>query len=460
MAAALPFDHTGAGRLVKSAFMAATIPGRPLGHFETALTLTGEHAPFAIVVVVRLDGAPPPQTVRRALDTVQGEQPLLRARIVGAGGRYRFAVDAAPPPISLRTLPREGEDHWRRVAEEELNRGVDAAATPLLRCHLLPAGDDAADLILTFHHAIVDATACERLVDRLLALAAGTAGPRPPVATLPPAAGSLLPPGHRGLSGLARRLAFLARQIADEAAWRRHHRGRAPTPGQGRCHVLPIGLDADETAGLVRRARRRRVTLAAALDAALLQATVRHLPALDAGIHRHVTFADLRPYLKPSPDAEHLGCYISMLRHTVDGVSADPATFWPLARRITGQVGAAAHRGDKFAAARFAPMVMRRILGGARERMASTAVSYSGVAGLDRRHGAVTVRDLRAYVSNFPLGPPCTAAARLLGDELRIDLLYLDCDLDAAGAQRVGATLLALLRGEGTDDGGDAEDGP
>lgn len=435
--------------------MNAELPGRALGRFETALTLTGEHAPFVIVVAVRLEGAPGAETLRGALDALQREQPLLRTRIAATDGGYRFEVDPAPPPVRLTALPRRDDEHWRQAAEEELNRGLDGGSAPLMRASYLhdrDGGEDAsgnADLVLTLHHAIVDAAACERLVDRLLALATGTAGDPPTASGLPPAADVLLPPGHRGSRGAARRLAFLARQLADEAAWAWRRRG-APAPeipAAGRCHVLPRRLDAAATAALVRRARRRRVTLNAALDAALLLATVRHLPGGAAGLHRYVTFADLRPYLKPPPDPDRLGCYISMLRYSLTGLT--PATaFWPLAQRITRQVGAGAHRGDKYAAAHFAPMVMRRTLGRGDQRMSTTALSYSGVARLRRLHGGTVVRDLHAFISNFPLGPELSAAARLLGDELRLDVLYLDCDTDAAGARRIADGVLALLRGD------------
>lgn len=426
-----------------------TAAGRPLGRFETALTLTGEHAPFVIVVAVALDGAPAPEELRRALDALQREQPFLRSRIERQGRGYRFRRAAAPPQVPLQLLPRRDDDAWQQVAEKELNRGLDVDAVPLLRARYLHAADGGgrADLVLTFHHAIVDAAACERLVDRLLALAAGSADEEPAVPTLPAASGNLLPPAHRGLTGALRRLAFLARQLADEMAWRRLHGGvpEPEIPATGRVRVLPLRLDAPSTATLVRRARRRRVTLNAVFDAALLLATVRHLPATAAGPHRYVTFADLRPYLKPPPEPEHLGCYISMLRYTVRGVTPD-SSLWPLAREITRQVGDGAHRGDKYAAAHFAPLVTRRALRRGDERMGTAAVSYSGVARLERSHGGVTVRDLHAFISNFPLGPVSSAAARLLGDELRVDYFYLDCDMDDALARRVGDEILALLR--------------
>lgn len=456
--------------------MLAPARQRPLGAFETALTLTGEHAPFAVVATVRLQGAPPPDRLRAALRAAQRRLPLLRCRIARGDDGFRFEAMDEPPAIPLRVLERATDDEWQRVAEEELNRGFTTSSAPLLRCtYLAPqtAGEGGVasspsagradaeggrdrprrgDLVLAAHHALLDATSAEALVASLLEHCAGVAtasgAPEPTAPSpLPPPCEERYPPGRRGVMGAARRAAFLARQVADEATYRWRTRGTpAPAPPAVRspCRVLPLRLGRDETAALVQRTRRRRVTLNAALNAALLLATVRLLHGARPGPYRYVTFADLRPRLHPSPGEDELGCFISMLRYTAHLPAG--AAFWPLATALTRQVGSGARRGDAFAAAELGPMAMRQLVRRGDERLGTSAVSYSGVSRLRRRYGDIAVRALHASISNFPLGPESTMAARLFADELLLDLLYLDCDLDGELARRLGHGMLALLR--------------
>jgi hypothetical protein len=70
---------------------------RALGTFETALTRTGEHAPFVVVIVVEVAGGPRPEILRRALDALQRHHPMLRVRIVGDPQTgYRFEPQGTP----------------------------------------------------------------------------------------------------------------------------------------------------------------------------------------------------------------------------------------------------------------------------------------------------------------------------------------------------------------------------
>jgi len=460
---------------------------RPLGSFETAATLTNDVAPFVVVVVLALDGGPSPERLGDALAVLQRRHPLLQVRIAEHDGRLWYEPLGSPernlpgpssppiPPIPLRTLERTADDRWQQVAEEELNRRIDAATGPLLRCsYLVPApggsGEPAAsarcELLLTFHHAIMDGASGTELVDELLALCdpavplgSRAADPGPGPVSLPRADGTVLPPvetlfppSTRGVGGRLRAARFLGRQLADEVAFRLRTRGqrRPPIADSARCHILPIALTRAETAALVQATRRRRVTLNGALGAAFLCAVDEQLYAGRARALRYMTFADLRPYLDPPVAVGRLGSFLAMLRYTArmdgggaTGAATDGERFWDLARRLTGQVARGARRGDKLWAVRFAEAVMRMLLGRRSERMAATAVSYLGVARLKTE---APVRGLHAFVSNFGLGPEYTALARIFDGELLLDILYLDTDMDDALGRTLAERIAAILR--------------
>jgi hypothetical protein len=427
---------------------------RSLGRFETALTLTGEHAPFVVAVVLCLADDPGEAALRAALDALQARRPMLRARIAGDGPRdFRFAAGA--PPVPLRSLPRRDPEAWRALAEDELNTPLDRRRGPLLRCTRLAGGGGSADLVLGFHHAILDAASGAALVVELLALlAAAEGGGDPPAGSaenaLFPPVEERFPAAWRGPRAALPLVAFVGRQAADELRWRRRCRGqRRPPPVPGaRCRVLPVELPAAASAALVHRARRERVTLVGALEAALLLAVSRHLYAARPRPLRYVAFADLRPWLRPPLGAERLGCAASMLRYTAE---VDPARgLWPLAREISLQIDRGGRRGEPFLAARLSAMTMRALLRRGGGRMAATALSYSGVARFGE--AAARVRDSHVFVSNLGIGPEYTAQARWFRDRLQLDVVWLEPELDAARARTLAGDVLDTLAAAGGEE--------
>ncbi len=432
---------------------------RELGRFETAATLTNLHAPFVVVVVLQVDHGPSAERLAAALAVVQRRHPLLGVRIVERAGRFWFEPEGAPP-IPLRVLERKAEESWVGIAEDELNEPLDAATGPLLRCtYLEPSvrgdpgpGDAPGEIILTFHHAAMDAVSGYALLEELLGECGAAPGQAPEAgvpaaaedAGLPPAE-RRFPPRWRGLRGRGRLAGFLARQLADEVTYRFRTRGarRPPVPRDTRCRVLPMVLSDDATSALARAARRRRVTVNGALTAAFLLAVNRQLYGGGAAALRYVTFADLRPHVVPPVTDSALGAYLVMLRYTA---RMSPATsFWELAREISRQVALGGRRGDTFGALWMSEWVMRTLLRRRTERMAAAAVSYSGVDRLDRRFGVIELRGLHAFVANFELGPEYTAAARLLNGRLQLDGVYLEGDMDRPRAQAIADEIVATL---------------
>ena len=84
----------------------------------------------------------------------------------------------------------------------------------------------------------------------------------------------------------------------------------------------------------------------------------------------------------------------------------------------------------------------RMILGLGNQRMAHTALSYTGVARIPESCGDLRLEGLHAYVSNFRLGPEYTAQTRLFAGRLFWDIVYLDSDMDAAQAAAIGDHIL------------------
>ncbi len=420
---------------------------RQLGAFESALTFSDRHAPLNVVAVLRLAAGPPPAALRRALDALERRHPLLRMCIREAGGRYFFARRRAAG-IALRVVERGGSEAWIGEAESELNTRLDAAAGAPMRCAYLAAKGGDCEILVTFHHAIMDgASAVSLLRELLTACAAAEAGgepeigePRSPL----PAAEDLFPPAFRGWRRHPRLAGFVLRQLGREVVdrWRARGRWHAPPAGPTRSRILSFQLSEAETAALARRARRRRTTLHSVLDAALLLAVARHLYPGQRLPLRHLLFANLRPYLKPPPAAEDLGAYFAMLRCTA-GLHPE-RDLWQVARDIGLEVHAAAKRGDKLAAWLTSEATLRGLIRLGSQRMAATAISYAGAVRLGPE-GRFPVKAFHAFVSNFRLGPEYTAQVRLWAGRIWWDILYLEGELDEAAARRIAGEIRDLL---------------
>jgi len=426
------------------------VPDRALGAFETAQALTDAHSPFNVVAVLRLRNGPGESTLRQALDVLQRRHPLLRAAFVSSDGGLRFVP--CERPITLELMDRENDSTWEGAAETELGRRFDTGVGPLVRCQLLRNRENptSSEVILNFHHSIIDGASGTNAVSELLsACAMIEAGDDPEIGpTLPllPPSESLFPPRHLGGRRRLRLAGFLIRQIADEISFRVRSIGtrHPPVHPRGVCRVLRCSLDADDTTALVRTCRRRRLSLNSALNAAMLLAVQRRLYAGKTIPMRHFNFADLRPLFKPPVTNEHILSLHSMLRVTVVVRTEDD--LWSTAAEVNRAVTAGVRRGDLFSSVVMSAPMMRIILGQERQRMATTALAYAGPPRLRRTFGPIKVAGLEVLVSNLTLGPEFTAQVRLIDGELRWNIVYLDSDMDRATAESVAEDMLSMLR--------------
>ncbi len=421
---------------------------RLLAGIEHSLTLTNEAAPFHVVCVLRMEGPLDEKMLRGALAVLQRKHPLLRARIVQERGGFYFDFDnTSPVPV---TVQERKPGNWITVAEDELNRRLEISTAPLLRCTLLKDSgghESACELILSVSHTILDASSALTFIRELLtALAGGAAdlgteivseGKNPATALFP-----------KRLSGAGYSVAlmsYMARQMADEAAYRWRARGtRKPAIKEdGRNRILPVQLSKTLTDALIRATRRERVTMNSILSAAMMLAAKRHLyPSKDTPL-RNITFADLRPYLgAPVPDGV-LGCFMGMCRYTLQ--VKDNHDFWVLAHDVHDAVYRSNRRGERFIANAMSPGMMKMILKMRTMRMGSTALSYAGPMTIGDSACPVRLHGVHAFTSNLNLGPEFSSLARMFLGEIWLDYLYLDSDLNEEKARQIADEIRHIL---------------
>jgi hypothetical protein len=159
--------------------------------------------------------------------------------------------------------------------------------------------------------------------------------------------------------------------------------------------------------------------------------------------HRYFTFPLLRRYLEPPVSDDVVRCYVSLLRLSVDVSDGDD--LWQLAATIHRDIDRAMRRGERFLASLWSHFSMRMVFAQRRARMATTALSYTGAFGRPDLVDNPRISCIRAFVSNFPLGPEYTAQARLFRGRIWFDVVYLANDMDAAQAEKIAETMRALL---------------
>jgi len=427
---------------------------RELGKFEHAHTLSGEYGAFNAVSILGMTEGPKPEDLKKAFDILQQRHPFLRVRILKSKNRYFYETDGIPK-IPLRILQREQENQWISLAEQELNHRFDTVPGPLVRCtYLIPPGlDHDCEIILSFHHSIVDAASVLNIFHELLSICdllerGNSVADFSPLPILSPQE-NFFPPAFKGLRRMWQTYRFVFRQIGDEIKYRYQSRGqkKSPIPESAQCCILPVEISAATTEELIRISRHEKVTLNSILSAAMLMAVARHLySGLDIPL-RHMSFPDLRPYLKPPVSEENMGIFHSMIRSTI--FPRRGLDFWELAHQINEKIYKAAKRGDKFIAPQLSPQMISLYFRTKKMRMATTALSYPGVVKIGSSYGKTKIRRIHGFVSNFPIGPEFTASARIFDGKLWWDILYLDTDMDQIKAEKIADEIRSILQSIG-----------
>lgn len=314
---------------------------RPLDPAEAFFFLLDQLSGMNFVVFAERAGVLDAARVRRALDAVQAEDPLLRTRIVRTDSALRFA--AADAPLPLQVIDTSAAD-WLGCIEAELARPFAHEAGPLARCLLLQWPGRSV-LALTFHHCIGDGRSGGELLRRVLARVAADDFDARPAGALPPLH-AVLPPQFDWEAQPETAEQVYAALMDD---YRRHGKPAplpwlAPHAPQRRPRVLRLALAADELQRLLAASRAQGTTVHGALCAAQLMATQQRLGTAPAAPLFLSCPADLRAHLAPAQPVAPTALLVTMLAASFM-VGAD-TDFWSLAREVTAHTRKQLARGD------------------------------------------------------------------------------------------------------------------
>lgn len=407
---------------------------------EQAFTRSNEAYPLSVVCVLRLKNGPAVVAIEAALAQMQQRHPLLRAGIhIGRQG-FQFYVLEPLPPVSLILLPRTTDESWRTATESALNTTFDHRG-PLMKCWYLSQDDDeGAELIVAFHHAIIDGVAARELLHELLSLSGGLALETVP-AQIP--IQSEFPADFRGSRLALRLLPFLGRQMRDEFRFRLKGQA-APIPRHSTNAIISLQLSADLSRRLSYRVGREGLSLNGVLSAAILCSLWKHrYPSRKQGLTRVISFADLRPVMEPAPGPTDLGCCVSMLRFSLP--IRQESTVWEVARDLRKAMYGAGRRGEMLLMGQLLHNLIRMALAAKSMRLGTSALSFIGKLDLDRNYGPIELEDVLAYITNNRFGPEFSGFGKVLFGRIELDLTYLPEEISASEAEAIVADIRTSL---------------
>lgn len=377
--------------------------------------------------------------LRQALLRLQAEHQLLGSTLLWEGSRCAFAPTDAPVPLlwlpwPAGADPADAAQAWKPAARAALRQHFRGGGDPLWRLTWL-AGDEAGQLLLTFHHAIADGLSAMALVQQLFQLLAAGSAPEP----VAPAGGwDRFTPELRSAFACERHGSFALNELPERQ-----------DVGLSTDFVLQ-DLTPELSAAVLAWTRQRGLRLNATLQAAFLQALVaaRLLPAATTA----ATVVNLRQLARPPLPWE----LMRLLRVCVETpICVDPGA--PL-DGLAAQLHAVLQRqlGDgepiqalNTIAASLAddpspPQLWRRCW---RE---GGLITNLGRVPVQPRHGALVLERL-FFVANIepitlPEKPLVVLGALSFADRLSLTCLYLEQQASADQAHAVLADMARRLQ--------------
>jgi hypothetical protein len=297
----------GAAEKQKSALI------RPLGCCERFFYLYSLAFPVHFCLVAQIEGALDLAKLAAALEQVRRRHSTLRVCIVDEAetGPVFHRID---DPIELRSAPAEAAADWRAVVEGELNQPFDAVRGPLMRATVLWASDGAS-IVLTFHHAIMDALSGTRILHDVMRALAGDS-----LEVLPP----LLPVEE--MMGIASDLAVVGEGGSRADISSKARTPAAQAPAKFMANLAIMEWDQKETHRLLQSCRANGTTVHGAICAA----ASRHLPASDANAIRMHCPIDLGRLM----GIETTGCGVFIGAGSIEIGTTRQKSLWDDARDI------------------------------------------------------------------------------------------------------------------------------
>jgi NRPS condensation-like uncharacterized protein len=307
---------------------------------EHLMWLSYNNSPENVTLSATIKGSITIDSLTEALAFLQLRHSRLRVKIVTNNqNQPRFSLENVPP-IPLRVIEQQGEEHWSREMVEELRHPLNWSEEPLLRVLLLHS-PDVSNLIITFHHCIGDGLSGAYLIRDILQFMGEPDSPRELLPDLPPV-DEIIPDITKNWVE-----EDLDNSIEAESVLTANYRNN---PKVNTSDIFPIrlftwNLPAAKITKIVACCREENTSVHGALCAAFLLAIAAEIKSPNEIILKCHTPVNIRNYLTVNV-GENLGEYISrpVTAHRLN----QKTNFWDLAREVKFKLNQMVAEGKVF----------------------------------------------------------------------------------------------------------------
>lgn len=410
---------------------------RKLTPIEEAWTITNKAHPLGVVCVLHLTNGPDVDQLQDSLQELQRRHPLLQANISKSKQRFYFTPMDPIRKLEAVVIDRQDDRTYQTITEQALNTIFEPSG-PLMQCWYLPNATGPAELIVGFHHAIIDGQSARLLLHELLSLLG-----RIDLPEAPPLAVADFPPAFKGPQLAKRILRLMGRQFREE--WRYQKKGlAAPIPKSSNNAILRFQLSDQVSRKLAVQAGRQGLSLNSVLLAAITLALYRQrYETSQIRWIRALSFVDLRSTMVPPLEQQELGSYVSMLRLKVPITSG--ITVGELAPLIRNAIFQASRQEEVVLMSIMSKQLVKMALSLGKIRLGVSALSFIGKLDLEPTYGAIQLMDVEAYITNNRFGPEFSAFGKILFGRISLDFTYLTAEWSPQQAQQIADRTKDLL---------------
>ncbi len=408
---------------------------RKLNDIETAFAIANTQYPLCVVCILHVSQSPDIAAWQQCIDALQKRHWLLRAQLIKQGGVFYFRESADYPAITVSAIARTNNESWREEAERLLNEHF-AAEAPLMKVTAVFDSDATqSELIVAFHHAIVDGTYARLLLHEILSIAGLPDGMHDTgmVHTKPQFSKKRQEPF----------LSFARRKLSNEITyWKRG--AKSSIPGDSTNATLNLQLTLTDSENLIAQTSRHGISLNSLLLAAMAQAVLnQYYTSSNPTLVRVISFADVRQLLIQNNNELYAGCLVSMLRSDI--TINTPQNLLRMASTIHKSLTRAALRGEPLTMFKLSKRLMQLTLRLKQQRLATVAISFLGPLHLQQQYGSVELKHVTSFITNNQLGPQLSAFSKILFGCISIDFTYLTAETSHEAAKSMVAAINIAL---------------
>ncbi|WP_414567299.1 condensation domain-containing protein [Nostoc sp. CCY 9925] len=312
---------------------------RKLGLTENWMALRHDVGGGLIVNLVYMEGILTPDTIKQALKLVQQRHPILQVYIVESDDGLYFQSGVITE-IPLQFIYKQDENEAIEIAEKELHRKFIKGKNPLCRLTLLYSyqHQNTCEIIITFHHAIVDGISCIHFIDDLLfhCQQINDGEDISKVESLP-----FLPPIENLINyNILSQNKIENHQVTNEQPTLLpqliiEHQASA---NERFTRMQPRMLSQEKTKILIEKCKQEKTTVHGAICAAMLFTAAKFISIdKDKQVNLSYTFpVNLRKYCEPEITDQNLGCFVCALGF--NQLVEQNTFFWDLAREYKSKI--------------------------------------------------------------------------------------------------------------------------